>query len=130
MGLDLSIRLDKRKGMMLRLISRFIQGLLSRPVFVVCQDFVINNDGYWELSFYRTRRGAIKQLKMAQAEGQQCDNDVVIKLDSFSDITDLVNDQSTSHSDDFLDGRVIVAQFYNMDYSDNPEDYELVITGY
>ena len=94
---------------MLRLISRFIQGILSRPVFVVCQDFVINNDGYWELSFYRTRRGAIKQLKMAQAEGQQCDNDVVIKLDSFSDITDLVNDQSTSHSDDFLDGRVIVA---------------------
>ena len=128
-GLDLSIQLDKRKVVMiLRLISKFIQGRLSVPVFVVCQNYVDNNNKYWSLSFYRTRRGAINKYKMAHAWDMVSDKDVVIKLNSFRDITKLVKDQSERNTDDFLDGRVIVAQFYNMDYSENPEDYELVIT--
>tara|TARA_R100000278_G_scaffold66409_1_gene53065 strand:+ start:91 stop:405 length:315 start_codon:yes stop_codon:yes gene_type:complete len=100
---------------------------MQNNIYVVIQDFFDNyGGGGWEKSFYQTKDDAIKVLEEAKNEGQCCDNDFVLKLESFDDINNTI-DISYYEKNKETDSAVVAYFVDNYDDEDSDDELMLVI---
>ena len=95
-------------------------------IYVVVQDFIDNyGGGSWEKTYYQSKNDAIKVLENALNEGQTCNNDFVLKLESFENINDTVdvryyeNNKETDYT--------VIAYFVDNEDEDREHDYKLIV---
>lgn len=95
-------------------------------IYVVVQDFNDNyGGGSWEKSYYQSKAEAIKVLDNALNEGQSCNTDFVLKLDSFNNINDTID--ILYYQDNKEHNLSVVAYFVDNEDEDREHDYKLII---
>tara|TARA_R100000234_G_scaffold94881_1_gene63128 strand:+ start:1570 stop:1872 length:303 start_codon:yes stop_codon:yes gene_type:complete len=95
-------------------------------IYVVVQDFNDNyGGGSWEKSYYQSKDEAIKVLENALNEGQSCNNDFVLKLESFININDTVDVRYYENNKETDD--TVVAYFVDNEEEEREHDYKLIV---
>ena len=95
-------------------------------IYVVVQDFIDNyGGGCWEKTYYQSKNDAIKVLENALNEGQSCNNDFVLKLESFENINDTVDVRYYENNKETDD--TVIAYFVDNEEEKTEHDYKLII---
>jgi len=99
---------------------------MKNNIYVVVQDFNdVYGGGSWERTYYQSKDDAIKVLENSLNEGQSCNNDFVLKLQSFENINDPID--VIYYEDNKENDATVVAYFKDNEEEEREHDYKLIV---